>query len=458
MKQIISINPSTNKPIDSVNASTPSQITEKIAKAHEAAAKWKAIGVKKRVEILKPLIEIFKNLSEKIAMLSTQEIGKPISESRDDLIGDLYYLNDFLDNGEKYIEDEITFKDENTIHRVIYEPRGVVACIIPWNYPFGNFIWAVIPNLIVGNTVVIKHSEECVLTARLLEETILSLKNLPEGVFSAIYGDAEEGAYLATQEINMIRFTGSSAVGRKLSHVAGQKQIKAILEMGGSNPVIVREDAHIDVVERLHKGRFINCGQVCDAIKRALIHHTLFENIVTQLTERINRITIGDPEDKKTELGPLVSKHQLTILEEQVQDALNKGAKLITGGRYQQKVAGYYFMPTILTNINRDMRVWQEEVFGPVLPIISFKDDEEAIALANDTQYGLGAVIISQDLERARYMANKIDAGCIDINEGSHWHPATPFGGYKSSGMGREHGRIGFQELCQIKVIAETIV
>lgn len=178
MKKIISINPATGKPIDSVNASTSLQIKEKIAKAHAAASKWKAMGVEKRIAILKPLIESFKNISEKIAFLTTQEIGKPISESRDDLMGDLYYLNDFIANGKKYIEDEIIFKNRNTIHHVIYEPRGVVACIIPWNYPFGNFIWAVIPNLIVGNTVVVKHSEECVLTARLLEETVLSLKSM----------------------------------------------------------------------------------------------------------------------------------------------------------------------------------------------------------------------------------------------------------------------------------------
>jgi succinate-semialdehyde dehydrogenase/glutarate-semialdehyde dehydrogenase len=455
MKKIISINPATGKPIDSVNSSTALQINEKIAKAHAAALKWKTIGVKERINILKPLIETFKNICEKIALLTTQEIGKPISESRDDLMGDLYYLNDFIANGEKYIEDEIVFKNKNAIHRVIYEPTGVVACIIPWNYPFGNFIWAVIPNLIVGNTVVVKHSEECVLTARLLEEVMLSLKDLPEGVFSAIYGGAEEGANLATQNINMIWFTGSSTVGRKLAQIAGQKQIKAILEMGGSNPIIVREDAYIDSVERIYKGRFTNCGQVCDAIKRALIHCSLFENIVTHLVDRVSKAIIGDPEDAKTTLGPLVSKRQLAILEEQVQDALSKGAKLITGGRYQLKPEGYYYTPTILTNIKRDMRVWQEEVFGPVLPIVSFKNDEEAIELANDTQYGLGAVIISKDMERARLIASKIDAGCIDINEGSHWQPSTPFGGYKASGMGREHGGIGFQELCQVKVIAE---
>lgn len=456
MKKITSINPANGKVLGSIIATTSGEITEKVKLARAAAPAWKALGVKKRVAILKLLFESFKKTQNEIAMLTTQEIGKPISESIGDFEGDFIYLNDFLANGEKYIEDEIVFKNDSGIHRMVYEPTGVVACIAPWNYPFGNFIWSVIPNLVVGNTVVFKHSEECPLTAKLLEQTVLAIKELPVGVFSAIYGDAEEGNLLATHDIDMIWFTGSSSVGRELAAIAGKKQIKAVLEMGGSNPAIVLKDASLgDIIEKIYRGRFANCGQVCDAIKRLLVDNFLFDNLVKVLAQQVEKIKIGDPLQHDTELGPLVSMRQMKILEEQVNDALSKGAKLVTGGRQMHHMGGAYYSPAILINIKKNMRIWREEVFGPVLPIISFEDEDEAIELANDTSYGLGAVVFSQNIEKARYVASRIDAGCIDINNGSHWQPGTPFGGYKASGMGREHGRHGFRELCQIKVIAE---
>jgi acyl-CoA reductase-like NAD-dependent aldehyde dehydrogenase len=456
MKKIISINPADNSIIGEIHASTPSQITEKIKHARTIAPAWKALGVEKRINILRPLQEIFKQKKEEIAHLTTQEIGKPISESLEDFEGDFIYLNDFLRQGANYIANEIVFQKENAVHRIKYEPRGVVACIAPWNYPFGNFIWSVIPNLIVGNTVVFKHSEECPLVAKLLEESLLSLKELSEGVFSAIYGDAEEGACLVKQEIDMIWFTGSSVVGRELAEIAGKKQIKALLEMGGSNPAIILEDADVDsFIERLYIGRFLNNGQVCDAIKRLLIHHTLFNKVVDRLVHRLEKIKIGDPKNTETELGPLVSMSHLQIVAAQVNDALSKNARLVIGGKRPPELSGAYYAPTLLTNIKKNMRVWQEEVFGPVLPIVSFKNDKEAIQLANDTHYGLGALVCSTDIDRARYIASQIEAGYVDINHGSHWQPSTPFGGCKASGMGHEHGRHGFQELCQIKVIAE---
>jgi len=308
----------------------------------------------------------------------------------------------------------------------------------------------------VGNTVVFKHSEECILTAKMLDEIFQKL-NLPLGVFSMIYGDAEEGKLLTMQPVNMIWFTGSSSTGRKIAAVAGNKQIKTVLEMGGSNPAIILEGEEINhnMIEKLYKGRFTNCGQVCDAIKRVLVHHSLLEEVVEKLSHRIEKIKIGDPTNRDIELGPLVSMQQLKILESQVNDALEKGATLVTGGKWLQELSGAYYAPTILTHIKKNMRVWQEEVFGPVLSIVAFENDGEAIQLANDTEYGLGAAIFSKDIIRARKIASEIDAGCIDINNGSHWQPGTPFGGYKASGMGREHGRHGFQELCQIKVVAE---
>ncbi len=226
--------------------------------------------------------------------------------------------------------------------------------------------------------------------------------------------------------------------------------------MGGSNPCVVFGDVDLDeIVDGLYGGRFTNCGQVCDAIKRLIVHERVVDEVVEKLKKRAGKVVVGDPEDEKTELGSLAAKRQLQLLKAQVKDAVDKRAKVVLGGREAKGLRGAYYLPTILINIKRNMRVWREEVFGPVLPVISFKGEGEAVELANDTIYGLGAVVHSKDLKRAKRVASRIEAGCVDVNSGSHWKACNPFGGYKASGMGREHGRWGMQELTQIKVVAE---
>lgn len=290
---------------------------------------------------------------------------------------------------------------------------------------------------------------------KLIDDMMHHLK-LPLGVFSQIYGDGNVGEQLVMEDIDLIWFTGSSLVGKKLYEIAGKKFVKGIMEMGGSNPSVIFEDVDLNVViEQVFSGRFVNCGQVCDATKRLIVHESIFGMLVKQLNKRLEKVKIGDPEDPKTELGSLVAKRQLELLISQVADAVTQGAKVVIGGRSPVNLAGAYYLPTILTNIKRSMRVWREEVFGPVLPIVSFRTEEEAIRLANDTNYGLGAQVFSKDKKRAIRVASKIQAGCVDINSGNHWLACNPFGGYKASGMGREHGIHGFQELCQIKVIAQ---
>jgi succinate-semialdehyde dehydrogenase/glutarate-semialdehyde dehydrogenase len=456
MQTLESRNPANNQVVGSVSVSTPAEITEKVHNAHEAKKTWKALGVEKRIAILRPFIELVKKNENELALLISQEIGKTLTQAKNDFVYDYDYLQDFFDNGAHYIQDEITFQKDATVHRVVFEPTGVTACLVPWNFPFSNFYWAVIPNLIVGNTVIFKSSEECPLVGKMLENLFHQLEGLPSGVFSAVYGDGAVGEQLVNQQIDMIWFTGSSAVGKKLAAIAGQKQIKAILEMGGSNPTIVFEDVNIDnIIPKLYNERFFNCGQVCDAMKRLIVHKSKYAEVVQKLADHIAKIKIGDPLNSETELGPLSAFRQRDLLETQIVDAIEKGAHVIIGGKCVEGLSGAYYQPTLLTEIKTDMRVWKEEVFGPVLPIISFESEEEALQLANDTPFGLGAVIYSTDLIRARRLASQIEAGTININDGNHWLPCNPFGGHKASGMGCEHGPHGFQQLCQIKVIAE---
>lgn len=455
MKKLISTNPAKGyEKVGEVDISSDVDIKEKVSLANEAKLNWKEIGVKKRAELLKPIHEEFKSREDEIVSLSTRETGRAFKESESVVKGHLEKIKWFSDNAESALFDEITHEDEESIHKIVYEPIGVAAVIVPWNHPFGMFVWGVIPNLLAGNTVVFKISEECPLMGKLIEEVMLS-HQIPKGVFSEVYGAGDVGWKLANGNINLIWFTGSTKVGQELYKLAGEKFIKAILELGGSNPGIVFEDVNVQkIISKIYAKRFKTCGQTCDALKRLIVHHSIFDEVVEKLKKEIESKKVGDPENPETDIGSLVAKRQLTLLESQVKDAIDKGAKVVVGGHSPKNVSGAYYLPTLLTNVNRDMRVWKEEVFGPVLSIVSFETEKEAVNLANDTIYGLGSIVFTKNIERAKKVASQIEAGTVEINNVIHWLSCNPFGGYKQSGMGREHGVSGFRELCQIKVIS----
>lgn len=457
MSKLESKNPAKNyEKIGEVEVSSDDEIKEKVQLANKAKENWKEMGVKKRVEFFRPIYEEFKAKQDEIVLLATKETGRALKEGKLIVSGHIDKIKWLLDNAESALSDEVTFEDKESRHKIVYEPIGVAAVITPWNHPFGMFVWGAIPNLLAGNTVVFKTSEECPLMGKLIEE-VISTHQLPKGVFSEIYGDGKVGEKLVNQKIDLIWFTGSTKVGQKLYKLAGEKFIKAILELGGSNPGILFEDADIPgSVSKIYAKRFKTCGQTCDALKRLIVHHSIFDEVVDRLKKEIESKKVGDPENPETDIGSLVAKRQLTLLESQVKDATDKGAIVVMGGHSPDNLNGAYYLPTILTNVNKDMRVWKEEVFGPVLSIIPFKGEEEAVEFANDTIYGLGAVVFTKNKERAKRVASRIEAGTVEINNAIHWLSCNPFGGYKRSGMGREHGIVGFRELCQIKVISES--
>lgn len=367
MTKLISTNPGKNYDVlGEVNVSNEKEIRQKVQKANSAKGKWKNLGVEERIRLLRRIVYKLKENKDKLALLATREIGMPISQSRNDVNDAIKYFNWYLDNASKYLSSEIVYKDSNIIHKVFHEPIGTVAVIIPWNFPLSNFVWGCGQNLISGNTVVLKHSEECPLFGKLLEEIIDSC-NLPDGVFSEIYGNREVGDYLAHQDIDLISFTGSTKVGKYLYRVAGEKFIRAVMECGGSAPGIVFGDANLDrIIDIIYGNRFTNCGQMCDALKRLIVHESVFDEVVGRLEKKLKSLKVGDPEKEATDIGSLVAKRQVELLEDQVKDAMDKGVKLIVGGKRPNGLSGAYYEPTILTNINRKMKVWQEEVFGPV--------------------------------------------------------------------------------------------
>lgn len=452
--KITSINPANYKVIGKVDFSSEKEIVEKVKKANTAKKSWKDLGIEGRIKSLREVIDKFAKSKEKFAQLATREMGMPITQSRFDVDEAVRYFKWYLDNAKKYLYPETVYEGDKAIHKVFYEPYGVAAVITPWNFPLSNFVWGAGQNLIAGNTVVYKTSEECVLFGRLLEK-IVNGSGLPEGVFSEIYGGGETGDFLIHQDINLISFTGSTKVGKHLYKVAAEKFIKAVMELGGSAPGIVFADANLDeVIETIYLNRFTNCGQMCDALKRLIVQENVFDEVVERLRKKLDTLKVGNPEDEETDIGPLVSKRQLETLEEQVQDAIDKGAKVITGGKRLKKLNGAFYEPTILIDVTKDMKVWQEEVFGPVLPVVSFSTDDEAVRMSNDTKYGLGSYIYTKDKKKVLEVVSQIDAGMISVNNATYLQPCSPFGGYKDSGIGREHGKFGFAELTQVKIVA----
>ncbi|MDO8452360.1 MAG: aldehyde dehydrogenase family protein, partial [bacterium] len=341
-------------------------------------------------------------------------------------------------------------------YRIVYEPFGVCVCIAPWNYPLSMFNSGVVPALIAGNTVVFKPSEYTTLSQKLALD-LLNQTGLPEGVLEIVYGAGDIGEILTDQHVDLIWFTGSAKAGQIIYKKAGEKFIKAICELGGSSAGIVFADADLELaLNELYFARFSNCGQICSAVKRLFVEEKIFEEVVRKFVQKLQQVKMGNPTDA-VDFGPLVNKKQLEMLKSQVQDAVEKGAKVEIGGKVPEDSSlkgGNYFEPTILTNVNSNMKVMTEEVFGPVLPIVPFKTEEEAVEMANNTEYGLSSEVYTKDLEKGERIAKKLQSGAVAINTDGLYKPMCPIGGYKKSGIGREYGKIGMQEFAQVKLIA----
>lgn len=452
-----SINPADQSVVGEVKVATKQDIGKAVGKAKEAFKNWREVPVEKRASYVEKFAKEILKRKKEVAKLSTLEMGKPYNESLDDVDWDQDYLKFYAQEGPKILEDEIIEKSKKALRKVVHEPVGVCAVITPWNFPLGMPVWGIMPNLVAGNTVVFKPSENTPLCGQEVVN-ILEKVGLPDGVVNIIHGDGKVGTTLVDSYVDMVWFTGSTEVGQGIYEKCAKKFIRCLLELGGSSPAIILDDADIDnAVDSIYWSRFSNCGQVCSAIKRLFVHRKIYKKLVGKLVERVQKAKAGNPFDK-VDFGPLVSEKQLVLLEAQVKDALEKGAKVEVGGSRPKDKSlrkGFYYLPTILTSVRFNMRVLTEEVFGPVLPVISFSSVDEAVRMANKTEYGLTAEIYTQNLELAREIADKLEAGTVSINSNDYFSPSCPFGGYKKSGIGREGGKYGFHELTQIKYIYE---
>ena len=454
--KITSTNPGNNyEVIGEAEIATDADVAKAVENAHKAQPQWAALTIEQRCNKIRSFLKVCEDHLEDIARIMSKEMGKPITSSRESITGTFGEFEDYMAQAEQALAPSVVFESETEKHVQTFEPRGVIAAITPWNFPFNNISFQVGQALIAGNTIVIKPSEEIVLFTELIAELVTE-SDLPEGVLVPIVGDGKVGEVLVRQDVDMVLFTGSTATGQRITQIAAERSIPVLTEMGGSAPGIVFEDANVSkIIDMLAGARFDNTGQYCDGLKRAIVHTGKYDEVLHALKEYAANTKVGNQLEEDTKIGPLVAKRQLDKLEEQVADATAKGAKVLVGGKRPDGLEGAYYEVTVLTNVNHDMRVWNEEVFGPVLPVITFETEEEAIRLANDTEYGLGAYIFTEDKERYQRVAKQIQAGNIAHNTAWYFSPRTPFGGYKKSGNGRSQGTAGFHEVSQIKVIAE---
>ena len=455
MTEIISYNPSNNAVIGKVQASTPSMIEDIVLESHDAFLHWKKTPLSKRVEILRWAYMRFVEKKEELAQIVASEMGMPIKLARDEVQYGLNYFLWYLDNAPKYLSGEVSYESETELHTVYYEPKGVVAAITPWNYPFMLFTWACIQPLLAGNTVVWKISKEVILTGKMIS-SIMESSDMPQWVWNEVYGDGTVGDYLTDLSIDGITFTGSTNVGNHLAKKAHEKWIPVVMELGWSAPGIVCEDADIDsVLETIYFMRFSNSWQMCDGLKRLIVHASRYDELVEKLKEKLLSKKMGDALDETVDIWPIVSERQRSLLEEQYKDALGKWATVLaTNESFPKDGGGSYFPAMILWNILKEMKVWNEEVFWPILPVVPFHSLEEAIELANDTIYGLWAYVFTRDKSTFHTLASAIESGMVQLNNVNYCIPADPFGGCKASGMGREHGKWWFYEFVNVKVLS----
>lgn len=428
-----------------------------VKSAKEAFKTWKKTTVKERAKILNQIADIIDKNKELLATVETLDNGKPIRETKAvdiPLAADhfRYFAGCILAE-----EGQATVLDEKFLSLILREPIGVVGQIIPWNFPFLMAAWKIAPALASGNTIVIKPSSSTSLSLIVLVELIEKL--LPKGVLNLITGKGStSGEYLKNHPaLDKLAFTGSTAVGRDIALAAAEKLIPATLELGGKSANIILEDANIEkALEGAQLGILFNQGQVCCAGSRIFVQEKIYDEFVSKLVAKFDNIKIGNPLDPETVMGAQIDQRQVDKIIEYVNIAKEEGGKILTGGtQYKENGCenGCFVRPTLITNVANGCRISQEEVFGPVAVIIKFKTDEEVIAMANDSEYGLGGAVFTTNINRALNISRSIETGRVWVNTYNQIPEHAPFGGYKKSGIGRETHKIILEHYTQIKNI-----
>src|ERR1039457_1623092 len=465
VSRIASVNPATGEVLGELDSAGPTEVHAAVTRARAAQPDWNAWGIRNRVQVLRRFQRILLTRKADIARRITQEAGKPAVEA---LVTEVLVVLDaarfLIDNAfailreEKLPHGNLAMKTKSG--RILHEPYGVVGIISPWNYPFSIPATEALAALVAGNAVVRKPSELTPLIALELQ-TLLREAGVPNDIFQVLHGEGATSAALVASEIDKLVFTGSVGTGRRIAQIAAERLLPVVLELGGKDPMLVLEDADVDVASSgAVWGAFMNTGQTCLSVERCYVHQSLYPAFLDACCAKAGKLRVGNGMDPATEIGPMIHERQVRVVESQVEDARERGARVLAGGTRLRELGPTFFAPTVLADVNHNMRVMQEETFGPILPIAPFDDDAEAVALANDSEYGLAASVWTRDRARGERLARQINAGTVMVNDVVSCFSISeaPHGGVKSSGLGRTHGRWGIEEMVRVKYVDSDLV
>jgi succinate-semialdehyde dehydrogenase/glutarate-semialdehyde dehydrogenase len=466
-------NPATQEIIGTLPNLGAGQITDAVAKAAAAQVRWAATPVRDRLRILSRFADLLCDQKEAVAAIISREAGKPEAEA---LSTELLVVLDTV----KYLRNTLPgfLRPEPIPHgnpvmklksgQLLREPYGVVGIISPWNYPFSVPSVQTLTALATGNAVVLKPSEFTPYSSLELQR-LLRDAGLDHDLLQVITGEGGAGAALLAANVQKVVFTGSVATGKRVAQAAAARLLPVVLELGGKDPMIVLEDADVDVASSAAVwGAFMNAGQTCLSVERCYVHESIYEKFLERCVEKTKRLRVGsanptqpraavpqESRDSEIDVGPMIHERQLGIVQSHVQDAVARGARLLAGGKPLPQMGPNFFAPTILADVDHSMKIMREETFGPVLPVRSFKTEDEAVALANDSEYGLAASIFTGDRKRGEALARRVHAGTVMVNDvlACFGISEAPHGGVKASGIGRTHGRFGLEEMVWPKYV-----
>jgi succinate-semialdehyde dehydrogenase / glutarate-semialdehyde dehydrogenase len=448
-----SINPATEAVIQDFDELNPKEIEQKLAQAQTTFEAWRKTSLDERAKLMKQAAALLREQKDALAQTITQEVGKTLSAAAAEVEKCALTCDYYADHAAEFLQPE-AIKTDGSDSYVRFDPIGIVLAVMPWNFPFWQVFRFVAPALMAGNVGLLKHASNVQLSAQAIEKVLLQA-GFPQGVFANLaIGSAKVEAVIRDPRVKAVTLTGSEHAGSQVAKTAGEVIKKAVLELGGSDPFIVLADADIEAAaEAAVSARLqFNAGQSCISAKRFIVDASVADTFTAQLKTEVEKLKVGDPTQPDTDVGPLVSRQIRDEIEQQVKTSIEQGAKLLCGGQ-RGGDKGYFYAPAILTNISKTMPVWQEEVFGPVLPVATFQDNQQAIRMANDSPYGLGATIFSANTKQAENLAAQIESGAVFINGQVKSDPRLPFGGVKQSGYGRELSHYGIKEFVNVKTV-----
>lgn len=463
--KVASVNPATGEMLQQFDCYGEAEVQAAVKRARAAQAEWGARSLRERLGVIRRFQRMLVEEKSEVARLITREAGKPYFEALTTEVLVVLDAARFLaENAYGILQDEPVPHGSLATRlkrgKLLREPYGVVGIVSPWNYPFSIAGTDALAALAAGNAVVLKPSEFTTLTGFKLAQ-LLRAAGVPEGAMQVVPGNGATGAALVHSSIDKLIFTGSVATGKRVAQAAAARLLPTVLELGGKDPMLVLDDAEIDVASSAAVwGGLVNAGQACLSVERCYVHRNLYQRFLESCVRKAASLRVGNGAEAETDMGPMIHAGQLQIAESQVEDARMRGARILLGGTRLPHLGRNFYAPTILAEVNHTMRVMREETFGPVLPVMAFENDEEAIRLANDTEFGLSASVWTRDARRGEAIARKIAAGTVMVNDtvSCFGISEAPHGGVKSSGVGRSHGRLGLEEMVRTKYVDRDLL